>query len=332
MNAERAARLFVIGLLLGVPLAIFAAQWLKPAHVVELHARMAETGGWTPGDLTARVGEPLHLRFTSDDVQHGFAVGQTDFPAVDVLPGRMTEATLTFDKPGTYAFYCTKWCGLNHWRMRGTIEVTADSAAGTGVQLNAPTPALEPVASPLYVTLGINIDNPHPAARVPERKPWAGRSAMFGVTLPAGYLAPDYARSHTPVEVWQSLQAESPSQLSDAAVWDLVAFVWKSNTSSATLAEGQQLYAANCAACHGEQGDGKGVMAAALIAQIPDAKTPAAFANSASMLGASPALLQGKIIRGGMGTGMPSWGAIFTESQTWALVDFLWTFQFEMNK
>jgi hypothetical protein len=40
------------------------------------------------------------------------------------------------------------------------------------------------------------------------------------------------------------------------------------------------------------------------------------------MLGASPALLQGKIIRGGMGTGMPYWGPIFTEAQTWALVDY----------
>jgi len=325
MTAERAARIFVIGPLLGVPLAVFAAQWLKPAHTVELHARMAETGGWTPGDLTARVGEPLHLRLTSDDVQHGFAVGQTDFPAVDVLPGQMTETTLTFDQPGTYTFYCTKWCGVNHWRMRGTIEVTADRAAGT-------TPTLEPVARPLYVTLGIDIDHPHPAARVPERKPSAGRGATLGVTLPARYLTPDYARAHTPVEVWQSLRAESPSQLTDADVWDLVAFVWQSNTSSFAIAEGQPLYAANCAACHGEQGDGHGVMAAALIAQIPDAKTPVAFTDSASLLGASPALLQGKIIRGGMGTGMPSWGAIFTATQTWALVDFLWTFQFEMNQ
>jgi len=47
------------------------------------------------------------------------------------------------------------------------------------------------------------------------------------------------------------------------------------------------------------------------------------------MLTASPALLQGKIIRGGMGTGMPSWGLIYTEEQTWNLVDYLWTFQFQ---
>ena len=47
------------------------------------------------------------------------------------------------------------------------------------------------------------------------------------------------------------------------------------------------------------------------------------------MLGANSAILQGKIVRGGMGTGMPYWGPIFTEAQTWVLIGYLWTFQFE---
>ncbi|MEJ2596820.1 MAG: c-type cytochrome [Anaerolineales bacterium] len=59
-----------------------------------------------------------------------------------------------------------------------------------------------------------------------------------------------------------------------------------------------------------------------------DLKTPTDFTDSSTMLGASPALLQGKILRGGMGTGMPYWGPIFTEDQTWAIVDYLYTFQF----
>ncbi len=47
------------------------------------------------------------------------------------------------------------------------------------------------------------------------------------------------------------------------------------------------------------------------------------------MLGASDAILEGKIIRGGMGTGMPYWGPIFTAEQIQSLVDYLWTFQFD---
>jgi len=42
--------------------------------------------------------------------------------------------------------------------------------------------------------------------------------------------------------------------------------------------------------------------------------------------------MQGKIIRGGMGTGMPYWGPIFTEAQTWALVDYLWSFTFDYQE
>jgi plastocyanin len=89
-----------------------------------IHARMAESGGWNPNVIQAEAGKPLHLKLTSDDVVHGFAVGQMDMDAVDVQPGKVTDITLTFDKPGIYTFYCTRWCGLNHWRMRGTIEVT----------------------------------------------------------------------------------------------------------------------------------------------------------------------------------------------------------------
>jgi len=59
-------------------------------------------------------------------------------------------------------------------------------------------------------------------------------------------------------------------------------------------------------------------------------KPPAVNAiDPVRMLGASPALLQGKILRGGMGTGMPMWGVIFTEEQIWDLIAYIYSFQFE---
>jgi len=60
-------------------------------------------------------------------------------------------------------------------------------------------------------------------------------------------------------------------------------------------------------------------------------QTPADFTDATRMLGASPALLQGKILRGGMGTGMPMWGSIFTETQTWDLAAYLYSLQFEYH-
>jgi|SRR5579859_7155592 len=319
MNSERGARLFVIGLVLGLPLAAFAALRQAPERTIELHAQVAEAGGWTPADLTAQVGVPLRLRLTSDDVAHGFAVGQTDWPAVMVMPGQVTETVLTFDKPGTYTFYCTTWCGPNHWRMRGTIEVTGPAAPQVAGNL------------PLYLRLRLDIDAPHQATHLPTQEPSAARGATLAGVVPVQYLAPANYSLRSPAQVWRALRTQPAlSAATDDQVWDLVAYVWRQNTTPQALAEGAQLYAANCAACHNATGDGMGVYVTSTQAHIGTGMTkmPADFTDASMMLGASPALLQGKIIRGGMGTGMPSWGPIFTEDQTWALVAYLYTFQF----
>ncbi|HLF28721.1 MAG TPA: c-type cytochrome [Anaerolineae bacterium] len=324
MNAERLARLMVFALAIVLPVIALVAGNTESAagQTIEIHGVMSEVGGWTPADLTATVGQPLHLRLTSDDVMHGFAVGQTDWPAIDVKPGEITETTLRFDTPGKYTFYCTRWCGPNHWRMRGMIEVSGPGAI----------PAAEP---PLYVTLGLDIDAPHEAQVIPDRMPSAARGAQLGVTIPKTYLTTDTYRAHSPAQVWQELRAEPFTRdLTDAQVWDLVAFIWQSNTTPQPLEVGRKLYAANCAACHGETGAGDGVMAESLTGQAHgdlsrDTQTPADFTDAVKMLGASPALLQGKMVRGGMGTGMPYWGPIFTDSQSWAIDDYLWTFQFQ---
>jgi plastocyanin len=139
--------LIAAGVLLAIGTPIFF--WKRTPLI---HARMAENGGWNPDVLQAEVGKPLQLRLTSDDVVHGFKVGQMDMEAVDIEPGKVSDVTLAFKKPGTYTFYCTRWCGLNHWRMRGTIEVSGSSMDP------------EPVTTvPLYVKLNMDIDASHEA-------------------------------------------------------------------------------------------------------------------------------------------------------------------------
>jgi mono/diheme cytochrome c family protein/plastocyanin len=326
MVKEWLARITIM-LGLAIAISIPAVGWWQKSQGMVIHARMAETGGWTPENLSVAVGVPLHLRLTSDDVTHGFAVGQHDQPAVDVIPGEMTNITLVFDKPGKYTFYCTRWCSLNHWRMRGTIEVT-----GTQEEI-------EPAKPPLYVTLGLDIDGEHHASVIPAQTPAAWRGALLMQTIPDRYMDRQFYLTHTPVDLWIALRDETTfADLSDQDVWDLVAWVWQSNTTPDELQVGRDLYTANCAACHGETGKGDGVFADQLAAssgvessdQVMGAQTqrPVDFTDPSHLLAASPAHLQGKIIRGGMGTGMPYWGPIFTEEQTWALVAYLWTFHF----
>lgn len=310
-------------LAIGVPLILWQRTPL-------IHVSMAEEGGWTPNTLKAEVGQPLTLHLTSDDVMHGFAVGQMDMESVDVAPGKVTDVTLTFDKPGTYTFFCTRWCGLNHWRMRGTIEVG-------GAVSDVPTPSV-----PLYVNLGLDIDAPHESPQVPTSRPSVlnGQKLLSDLDLNT-MSSSDFYRTQSPYQVFEQLETTA---LSDAQKWDVVAAVWQSNTSSASLENGKQLYTQNCAACHGENGAGDGVFADDLASSGEASmqsmsgsmdsmqQTPANFTNSQRMLGASPALLEGKILRGGMGTGMPMWGSIFTEEQIWDLVSYLYSFQFDYEK
>ena len=295
-----------------------------------IHAKVAEDGGWSPDVIKATVSEPLHLKLTSDDVVHGFAVGQMDMQSEDVLPGKVTDVTLTFDKPGIYTFFCTRWCGLNHWRMRGTIEVAGSNAD--------PEPALSEIEVPMYVTLGLNIDAPHESPIIPSRTPSAFRGEKLAANLPIStYTNPNFHRSNSPYQLFEKLNS---TDLSDSGKWDVVSYIWESNTTTESLANGQRLYAQNCAACHGENGAGNGVFVDDLAEAVGSStqtmtsagdmmmQTPVDFSNPTRMLGASPALLQGKILRGGMGTGMPMWGSIFTEDQIWDLIAYLYSFQF----
>lgn len=352
-----------------------------PTGAHELHARMPENGGWSETTLYAAAGQPLRLRLTSDDVLHSFAIGRSDEPPIDLLPGEWTETSLVFDQPGRYTYYCTRWCGPNHWRMRGTIEVAAAEAA-VAVSAGAETAAAEsagaespaPQPKPLYLRLGLDVDAPHPAGAVPAASPstegapsgkgapsaerGAALAGQLGDRLPAWIFDRQTYLENSPSALWQRLRDLAALQdLSAAQVWDLVAYLAERQVSPAARAAAAQRYATNCAACHGETGQGDGVMVAGLprftpgethtspTTRPPDAGMPAMeeatapasgpdmrlsappdFTDPRVLLGASPALLEGKMLRGGMGTGMPYWGPIFTEEQMDGLIAYLYSF------
>lgn len=317
-------------ILLGVVLAVAVPLYFWNQTPL-IHAQMADDGGWNPDVIRAEAGKPLHLKLTSDDVMHGFAVGQMDLDAVDVEPGKVTNISLTFDKPGIYTFYCTRWCGVNHWRMRGTIEVSGSSSVQD-----------TPTSIPLYVTLGLDIDAPHNSPVIPSTPPSAINGQQLGMDLHITRISTtDYYESNSPFQVFEDLDSLS---LTNSEKWEVVSAIWKSNTSAASLSNGKKLFVQNCAACHGENGAGDGVFADDLAAtgeasmqtmngsMDMSMQTPVDFTNPKRMLGASPALLQGKILRGGMGTGMPMWGSIFTEEQIWDLIAYIYSFQFEYEK
>ena len=322
MKNERLARLLVIVLIL-VAVAIPVGGRMLTSHaqaqMLELHARLPENGGWSVETIQMIVGQPLQLHMTSDDVVHGFAIGQSDQPAVEIKPGEYVDTVLTFDHPGKYTFYCTHWCGANHWRMRGTIEVTGDSS---------PLPS-DPI--PLYIQLGIDLDAPHLANVIPASPPSAARGAEFANLLPAYATTRDTYMATSPADLWLKLRTEqSLTSLSDADLWDVIRWIWEQQTPPESIGIGIKLFVQFAAAAHGVTGAGDGVIVKGRPTLTPENMghelvRPPDFTDPHTLLGASPALLQGKIIRGGMGTGMPSWGAIFTTRQIDSVVGYLYT-------
>lgn len=321
---ERLALALTLLILVGMPLAILGyQQWLRPAlastRVIDVLAAVPEAGGFQPGAIKVAAGETVTLRFSSPDVTHGIAIGPgLDIDLGHVDPGHVKEVTLTFDRAGTYTFYCNVWCSPNHWRMRGVVEVSDPQAANA-----TPAPQRDPVIEALTAA-GVNIDADHMAKLTFERRPSALRGAsMIGrLTVPPELRDPLWRRSHTPMQGLDSLTSANPA-VRQTDLMDAVAYLW---VGGGDTSKARAYYDKNCTACHGQSGDGKGPASSLTV------KTPAAFADPAYMFNMRSDVLYAKIRRGGMGTDMPNFGTVITPEETWALVDYLWTLTFGLKE
>lgn len=87
----------------------------------------AQVWSFLPGEIHVPAGSEITFYVTSMDVQHGFKVMETNINMM-VLPGQISTLKAKFDKPGTYNFVCTEFCGaggeqIGHHTMYGKIIV-----------------------------------------------------------------------------------------------------------------------------------------------------------------------------------------------------------------
>ncbi|MHB1134281.1 MAG: c-type cytochrome [Chloroflexota bacterium] len=329
MRRELLACIVVVAVLLVLPVGLFAAQSrhleVAGVRVIELQGRSPAEGGWQPEVVRLNKGERVRLRLSSLDVVHGLAVPGLGIEVEEIAPGRVVEVEFTADRAGRFPFACTRWCSADHWRMRGTIEIS--NPAGVAGERTRPT-------APAYVQLKVDLDAPRPPVPAPSERPTAPDSgALLSTALPEASDR-NWLNSKSPAQVFTKLRALPwLGTMSDAAVWDLVAAAWASKDAPDLRARGQQLYSRDCAACHGEQGRGDGPAGRDLPGRAAlrpaEPKGPIDFADSTRLLSASDVLLQGKALRGGMGTGMPEWGSLYSDDELWAVVAHLRTFQFD---
>lgn len=86
-------------------------------------AHAIPTWEYLPKEITVPAGSKVTFYVTSPDVQHGFKIQDTNANFM-VLPGQVSKLTIKFDKPGTYNYICTEYCGVGHGVMYGAIIVT----------------------------------------------------------------------------------------------------------------------------------------------------------------------------------------------------------------
>ena len=80
-----------------------------------------------PDEIVVPVGKPVTFRITSPDVIHGILVAGTNTNAM-VIPGYVTEFTISFPRAGEYLMMCHEYCGILHHEMQGLVIVEEEGA------------------------------------------------------------------------------------------------------------------------------------------------------------------------------------------------------------
>lgn len=88
---------------------------------------VAEMFYFDPDEIVVTAGKPVTFRVTSPDVIHGLLVAGTNTNAM-IVPGYVTEFTITFPKAGEYLMMCHEYCGTLHHEMQGLVIVEQEGA------------------------------------------------------------------------------------------------------------------------------------------------------------------------------------------------------------
>lgn len=73
-------------------------------------------------ELHVPVDRHVLIQLKSKDVLHSFFLPNARTKQ-DAIPGRVTRYTFQATKTGTYEIVCAEMCGLNHYKMKGTMVV-----------------------------------------------------------------------------------------------------------------------------------------------------------------------------------------------------------------
>ena len=83
---------------------------------------VSRTFSFDPAEIVLPQGASVDIYVTSQDVQHGFKVTDTNIN-MQVVPGQISKLSYEFDRIGEFPYICHEYCGIGHAAMFGTIKV-----------------------------------------------------------------------------------------------------------------------------------------------------------------------------------------------------------------
>lgn len=228
--------------------------------------------------------------------------------------------------------------GFRHqtWPLRLTLLALLLLALGglTMVWPGHPSVAQTPppIQDPQQVPSARNGHGIYQENCAPCHGPTGGGDGPTAASLAAGVPAladPAIARLATPAE-WFEITKEGrmsammppwKNRLTDAEIWDVVAFAFTLHTGQAELSRGQEVWGEQCAACHGDLGLGDGPQAAANAWEMAS-MADLAYVASTSLDSWYETTANGR-------DAMPGFASSLPEQDIWASVEYARTFSYE---
>ena len=210
-----------------------------------------------------------------------------------------------------------------------SFSLAEDITPPPGAEIPLEMPTQPPLSGPLYPLVP-----PDPSAgnQIYAEKcapchgdTGLGDGSMAGqLPVPAPALGTgQVARASTPAEWYTivtqgNLEQRMPpfNSLTDRQRWDVIAYLYWLSSTTEGIEQGQALYQAHCASCHGVQGGGDGSEAAGLSVQ------PEKFTDQEFMADISNEQLF-QMISDGKAPDMPDYRDELSAEDRWALADYL---------
>ncbi|HEU0093325.1 MAG TPA: cupredoxin domain-containing protein [Vicinamibacteria bacterium] len=122
MTRQSTFRVAAAGLALVASLLAVASPPVRAQDEPRVIVITAKRFEFSPNQITLAKGETVKLQIKSEDVTHGLFVRPLGIDT-EIVPGRVTELTVTPETAGTYRAICDHFCGAGHGGMKMTIVV-----------------------------------------------------------------------------------------------------------------------------------------------------------------------------------------------------------------